>query len=50
MLLGASARRHVLLLIIKLVVAALGASDQLGERIVLANNDRRFSEFSVTLF
>lgn len=43
-LLSAGARDHVLLLRVKLVVAALGASDQLGEGVVLAINDRRFSE------
>lgn len=41
---SAGARCHVLLLIVKLVVAALRASDQLGERVVLANNGRSFSE------
>lgn len=35
MLLCAAARGHVLLLVVKLVVAGLGAFDQLGQRVVL---------------
>lgn len=42
--LGAGAIGHVLLLVVELVVAALRASDQLGERVVLANHGRGFSD------
>lgn len=35
MLLCADSTGHVLLLVVKLVVASLGAADQLGQRVVL---------------
>lgn len=48
-ILSAGARGHVLLLIVKLVVAGLRASDQLGERVVLADttgDSAKWKEFT----